>query len=257
MVLGDGFHRRLTAEDLTPQDGGPAPSGLLSDRRQEGTCLRPEPPRTRVGGLNFRPEPPNDSRAEGRLMEWGPCCPPEPRGAVRLAGQPQLPPGPVCGAPGLAGRPGWRAGRGATRPEPAASWAGCRRDALAQGLYPASLDVTLPGNGGPDGSLEEVGLGRGHWAESGCTQGGVGGASTRGGMGGRARDRGAPPRPLRFLQSGCIEPGAPSPREQSPRPPFIFSAQGPGGRDEQKPDAASLPAPSPSGPPFSSLYNVF
>ena len=67
-------------------------------------------------------------------------------------------------------------------------------------------------------SGEEVGLGRGHWAESGSTQGGVGGASTRGGVGGRARDRGAPPRPLGFLRSCRIEPGAPSPREQSPRP---------------------------------------
>ena len=44
MVLRDGFHGHLTTEDLTPRDGGPAPSSLLSNRHQEWTCLHPEPP---------------------------------------------------------------------------------------------------------------------------------------------------------------------------------------------------------------------
>lgn len=50
------------------------------------------------------------------------------------------------------------------------------------GSAPTTLDVILPGNGGPAAGLnigrEEEGPGRGRWAESGCTQGGVRGVST-------------------------------------------------------------------------------
>lgn len=145
----------------------------------------PRAPRTRVGGLSRWPEPPNDSREEGRLMEWRLWLP----SWAAWGGEARMPasaaPAPVRGAPGLmdqAGGPRWQAGRGAARSEPAVSWARCGCDDPAQGLHLATLDVTLPGNCGPAASLnvgrEEEGPGRGRWAESGCTQGVVRGVST-------------------------------------------------------------------------------
>lgn len=73
---------------------------------------------------------------------------------------------------------------------------------------------------------------------------------------GQARD-GAPHRPLFFPQSPPTELGCPQPLRTKPQAPFYLLCSGSWGRNKQRPDAASFSSPSPSGPPFSSLYNVF
>lgn len=222
----------------------------------------PRAPRTRVGGLSRWPEPPNESRGEGRLMEWRLWLPSWAAWGGEARGPASAAPAPVRGAPGLvdqAGGPRWQAGRGATRSKPAVSWAGCGCDDPAQGLHPATLDVTLPRNGSPAVSLhvgrEEEGPGRGRWAESGCTQGGVRGVNACRVGGARPETGACLPRPLCFPQSRPIEPSTPSPREQSPRPTSIFSAQGPVGREEQSLTQRPF-RPATLWPPFSSLYKV-
>lgn len=140
---------------------------------------------------------------------------------------------------------------GATRPEPAVSRAGCRCGCFRSGPAPSQLRCDSSWNGGPDRSLsvgrEEVGLGRGT-GRSPVHAWGVGGASTREGWG-PGPETGARSRPLRFLQSGCIEPGAPSPREQSPRPSSSSLLRVLGGMNKSL-TPHPFPAPSPSGPPF-------